>query len=153
MSAAIFDLSSPFDSAKKLSIASDASHSRTWVECSRFSAISSGLAIGNVGVSFELVFRQDLNLVLPKLRNGIAPMRNSGNVLDTKLFGQFFPTAEKVDHVLCFHSEVIMSALTVKGKRYFSPAHIEISSLFINRPEGARLAIPGIRYAPSPSSR
>lgn len=74
-------------------------------------------------VSFELVFRQDLNLVLPKLRNGIAPMRNSGNVLDTKLFGQFFPTAEKVDHVLCFHSEVIMSALTVKGKRYFSPDH------------------------------
>ena len=43
MSAAIFDLSSPFDSAKKLSIASDASHSRTWVECSRFSAMSSGL--------------------------------------------------------------------------------------------------------------
>ena len=33
-----------------------------------------------------------------------------------------------------------MSALTVKGKRYFSPAHIEISSLFINRPEGARSA-------------
>ena len=131
----IFDLSSPFDSAKKLSIASDASHRRTWVECSRFSAISSGLCSLNVGVSFELVLRQDLNLVLPEFRNGIAPMRERGNVLDTKLFGQFFPTAEKVDHVLCFHSEVIMSALTVKGKRYFSPAHIKISSLFINRPE------------------
>ena len=152
MSAAIFDLSSPFDSAKKLSIASDVSHRRTWIECSRFSAISSGLA-RSIGVSLKLVFRQDLNLVLPKLRNGIAPMRNRGNVLDPKLLGYFFPTAEKVDHVLCFHSEVIMSALTVKGKRYFSPAHIEISSLFINRPEGARSAIPGIRYAPSPSSR
>ena len=84
--------------------------------------MSNGLAL-IVGCSLELVFRQYLNLVLPKLRNGIAPMRNSGNVLDTKLFGQFFPTAEKVDHVLCFHSEVIMSALTVKGKRYFSPDH------------------------------
>lgn len=50
-------------------------------------------------------------------------MRNSGNVLDPKLLGYFFPTAEKVDHVLCFHSEVSMSALTEKGKRYFSPAH------------------------------
>ena len=58
MSAAIFDLSSPFDSAKKLSIASDASHSRTWIECSRFSAISSGLA-RSIGVSLKLVFRQD----------------------------------------------------------------------------------------------
>ena len=153
MSAAIFDLSSPFDSAKKLSIASDVSQSRTWIECSRFSGMSGGFLARNVGVSLELVFRNDLNLVLPKLRNGIAPMRNSGNVLDPKLLGYFFPTAEKVDHVLCFHSEVIMSALTVKGKRYFSPAHIEISSLFINRPEGARSAIPGIRYAPSPSSR
>lgn len=74
-------------------------------------------------------------------------MRERGNGLDSKLFGCFFPTAEKVDHVLCFHSEVIMSALTVKGKRYFSPAHIEISSLFIDRPEGARLAIPSQRYA------
>ena len=82
--------------------------------------MSSGLA-RRIGVSLKLVFRQDLNLVLPKLRNGIAPMRNGGNVLDPKLLGYFFPTAEKVDHVLCFHSEVIMSALTVKGKRYFSP--------------------------------
>ena len=103
MSAAIFDLSSPFDSAKKLSIASDVSHRRTWVECSRFSGISSGLAIGNVGVSFELVFRQDLNLVLTKDRNLVAPMRERGNVLNTEFFGCFFPTAEEVDHVLCFH--------------------------------------------------
>lgn len=84
--------------------------------------MSGGLALID-GISLEFVFRQDLNLVLPKLRNGIAPMRNRGNVLDPKLLGYFFPTAEKVDHVLCFHSDVIMSALTVKGKRYFSPAH------------------------------
>ena len=50
-------------------------------------------------------------------------MRERGNVLNPELFGCFFPTAEKVDHVLCLHSDVIMSALTAKGKRYFSPAH------------------------------
>ena len=147
MSAAIFDLSSPFDSARKLSIASDVSQSRTWIECLRFYGMSGGFLARNVGVSLELVFRNDLNLVLPKLRDKIAPMRERGNGLDSKLFGCFFPTAEKVDHVLCFHSEVSMSALTEKGKRYFSPDHIEISSLFINRPEGARSAIPSQRYA------
>ena len=109
--------------------------------------MSGGFLARNVGVSLELVFRNDLNLVLPKLRDKIAPMRERGNGLDSKLFGCFFPTAEKVDHVLCFHSEVSMSALTEKGKRYFSPDHIEISSLFINRPEGARSAIPSQRYA------
>lgn len=54
----------------------------------------------------------------------LAPMRYRRHTFDSKSLGCFFPTAEKVDNVFCFHGADIMSALTAKRKHNNSHAHI-----------------------------